>query len=227
VAVQLETPSHLARFAAISRRTVHRLRVELPSPWGRLVGRIAHAPALLRSDGTRRTFREEAAIERLVEGELPLEGQGAGCSERVVEIPWVLRRLPRPVGKLLDVGTAFAPVAYQRELARLPAVEIHGVDLVEFDVRGVVAHRADVRSLPFPDGAFDRVVCISTLEHIGLDNQRYFAPDGSPLDEMGDVTALRELGRVTAAEGRVLVTVPGGGRATGTGSTAPRRGAMS
>jgi len=140
----------------------------------------------------------------------PLSGQGANCTERVVEIPWVLRHLPPRVGRLLDIGTAFAPVAYQRELVRLAADERHGVDLADFALRGVVAHRADVRALPFADGVFDRVVCISTLEHIGLDNERYFAPDGRPLDEQGDLTALRELGRVTAPGGRVLVTVPAG-----------------
>jgi SAM-dependent methyltransferase len=193
------------------RTAFRRLRVSLPQPWSRLLGQTAYAPALLRSPSTRRTFREEAAIERLLTDDLPLTGQGAGFCERVVEIPWVLRRLPRPLGRLLDVGTAFAPVVYHRQLVRVPADERHGVDLAPFSLPGVVAHRADVRALPFADGTFDRVVCISALEHIGLDNERYVGRDGSPRDESGDVTALREMGRVTAPGGRVLVTVPGGG----------------
>ena len=192
------------------RHAFRRLRLDLPQPWSRLLGQAAYAPALLRSAETRRTFREEAAIERLLRDQLPLDGQGAGFCERVVEVPWVLRRLPRPVGRLLDVGTAFAPTVYHRQLVRLPAGERHGVDLVPFRINGVVAHTADVRALPFPDASFDRVVCISALEHIGLDNERYVGRDGTPRDEAGDVTALRELGRVTGPGGRILVTVPGG-----------------
>lgn len=195
---------------AFARATFRRARVELPQPWSRRVGQAAYLPALLRSEGTRRSFREEEAIERLIADELPLTGQGAGFCERVVEIPWVLRQLPRPVDRLLDVGTAFAPTVYHRQLVRLPARERHGVDLAPFSLPGVVAHQADARALPFPDASFDRVVCISALEHMGLDNERYLGPNGSARDESGDVTALRELGRVAGPAGRVLVTVPGG-----------------
>ena len=60
----------------------------------------------------------------------------------------------------------------------------------------MVAHQADARALPFADGSFDRVICISALEHMGLDNERYLGADNSARDESGDVTALRELGRV-------------------------------
>jgi SAM-dependent methyltransferase len=192
------------------RDAFRRLRVSLPQPWSRLLGEVAYAPVLLRSRDTRRTFREEAAIERLIAGDMALTDQGAGFCERVVEVPWVLRRLPRPAGRVLDVGTAFAPTVYHRQLVRLPAAERHGVDLVPFRLPGVVSHRADARELPFPDGSFDRVICISALEHMGLDNERYLGPDGSPRDESGDVTALREMGRVAGPDGRVLVTVPGG-----------------
>ena len=195
------------------RNAFRRLRLSLPQPWSRLLGQTAYAPALVRSD-TRRTFREEAAIERLVATGAPLAGQGAGFCERVVEVPWVLRHLPRPAGRVLDVGTAFAPTVYHRQLVRLPAAERHGVDLVTFELPNVVSHRADVRDLPFADGSFDHVICISALEHMGLDNERYVGRDGSARDESGDVTALRELGRVAGRDGRVLVTVPGGATRT-------------
>jgi SAM-dependent methyltransferase len=193
-----------------ARQAFRHLRVSLPQPWSRLLGQAAYAPAMLRSSETRRGFREEAAIERLLASGAPLTEQGAGFCERVVEVPWVMRRLPRPAGRVLDVGTAFAPPVYHRQLVRLPASERHGVDLVPFALPGVVSHRADARELPFADGSFDRVICISALEHMGLDNERYLGPDGSPRDESGDTTALREMGRVAGADGRVLVTVPGG-----------------
>jgi hypothetical protein len=43
-----------------------------------------------------------------------------------------------------------------------------------------------------------------------MDNEIYFDSSGQPVDEQGDLTALREMGRVTRLGGRVLVTVPGG-----------------
>jgi SAM-dependent methyltransferase len=81
---------------------------------------------------------------------------------------------------------------------------------VPFDLPGVSSTVADLRELPFADAQFDATLCISTLEHIGMDNQVYFDSSGQRVDEQGDLTALRELGRVTKPGGRVLVTVPGG-----------------
>jgi SAM-dependent methyltransferase len=125
----------------------------------------------------------------------------------VVEIPWVAQRIPEVAPRVLDTGTAYAPLVHHRLLYRLPA-EVTGADLTPFDLPGVRSTVADLRELPFEDGWFDATLCISTLEHIGMDNRVYSADDSS--DEQGDLTALRELGRVTKSGGRVLITVPGG-----------------
>jgi hypothetical protein len=148
-------------------------------------------------------FTEEPLIERLALGREPLEGIGVGLSERVVEIPWVLRRLPEDQrNRILDIGTAFSPMVYKWLLARQPhAVEL--ADLNEAYIPGLRSHVADVRSLPFPEDSFDVAMCISTLEHVGMDNTNYGVGKGG----VGDVDALRELGRVAR---RVLVTVPAG-----------------
>ena len=53
---------------------------------------------------------------------------------------------------------------------------------------------ADLRKLPFPDGAFDLVLCSHVLEHI-----------------REDVAAMRELARVAAPSGLVVVAVPNEG----------------
>lgn len=50
---------------------------------------------------------------------------------------------------------------------------------------------AALASLPFEDGAFDLITCLDVLEHVD-----------------DDLAALRELRRVTARDGRLLVTVP-------------------
>jgi hypothetical protein len=169
-----------------------------------MIGQLAYLPKLASGhDETRREFNEEPIIERLAVGRQPLEGVGVGLSERVVEIPWVMRNLAGSTGRrVLDIGTAFSPGVYKRLLVRQPhTVEV--ADLAELDLPGLSSHVADVRCLPFATDSFDVAICVSTLEHVGMDNAQYNVESGGG----DDVEALRELGRVAAS---VLVTVPGG-----------------
>ncbi len=191
--------------ARLAKQSFRRIRLRLPQPWSKRFGQLVYLPKLAAGhEPTRRTFTEEALIDRLAGSQEPLAGVGAGLSERVIEIPWVIRSLAPAAESLrvLDVGTAFAPDAYKWLLVRLPhTVEV--VDLADAAIPGVENHVADVRELPFAANSFDVATCISTLEHIGLDNDQYGIQSGGE----GDVQALRELGRVAR---RVLVTVPAG-----------------
>jgi SAM-dependent methyltransferase len=131
---------------------------------------------------------------------------GPRASERVVEVPWVLSRY-RGERRVLDVGYANAPAAYLTLLLGLGVEQLHCVDLAVRPMVGANAARADVRLLPYRDGAFSLVLCVSTLEHIGLDNTRY-----APFTERAaeDGVAMAEIGRVLAPGGRLMVTVPVG-----------------
>lgn len=131
-----------------------------------------------------------------------------GTDERVVEIPWVLSRL-RPSGRVLEVGYAFAETGYLGALLRA-GVELVGVDLAARDVTGLEAVQADVRELPLEDRAFDQVLLVSTLEHIGADNAVYGLEGGPSPDPDARLEALRELRRVLRRDGSLLVTVPVG-----------------
>ena len=124
--------------------------------------------------------------------------------ERVVEVPWVLSRL-RSAGRVLEIGYAFAETAYLGALLR-SGVELVGADLSTRDLNGLETVEADVRELPFPSNSFDQVLLVSTLEHIGADNERY-GLEGAP-DESARFDGLRELRSVLRGDGSLLVTVP-------------------
>jgi SAM-dependent methyltransferase len=131
----------------------------------------------------------------------------ASSDERAVEIPWCLTRYDGE-RRVLDVGYAFAEAAYVAGLLALGAEELVGVDLAEADVPGLRSVVADVRTLPFDDDSFDFALCISTLEHVGRDNEVYDVD--APREDSGDEAALRELRRVLDKNGRLLVSVPTG-----------------
>jgi SAM-dependent methyltransferase len=126
--------------------------------------------------------------------------------ERVVEIPWVLSRL-HP-GAVLEVGFAFAEAAYVAALLRAAPERLVGVDLATRDVDGLESVEADVRALPFEDRRFDQVLLVSTLEHVGADNELYGLEAESETDPLARLVALDELRRVLRRDGRLLVTVP-------------------
>jgi SAM-dependent methyltransferase len=130
-----------------------------------------------------------------------------GTDERPIEIAWVLSRY-RGEARVLDVGSANAPPAYLAALGGLGAAGLVGVDLAPTELPGVRIVAADIRELPFPDDSFDVCFCISTLEHIGRDNSQYGLEAED--DARGHEAALRELARVLAPDGRVLLTVPCG-----------------
>jgi SAM-dependent methyltransferase len=128
---------------------------------------------------------------------------------RMIEIPWVLARYGGEQ-RVLDAGYAFAEAPYLTALVRLGASELVGVDLAEREVPGLRSVVGDLRALPFRDGSFDLVLCVSTLEHVGADTSVY-GYEGGP-DDQGMARALLELRRVLTSHGRLLITVPLGER---------------
>jgi SAM-dependent methyltransferase len=176
------------------------------------LSRAAFLHELVTSDEFERVLAldDAAAFAAWARGanERPRGLQGpAECDERVVEIPWTLSRY-RGEPRVLDVGYAHAEPAYLAALTAAVPGEVTGVDLAQADVPGLRGLVADLRSLPFADGSFDVAFCISTLEHVGLDNTRYGS--SGERDEAGMEEALRELRRVLGRRGRLLLTVPCG-----------------
>lgn len=139
---------------------------------------------------------------------------GLHIDERILEIPLGLEvsQLDRP-GKVLDAGSALN-LPFLRDFIGTP--EAHLVHLTQSsdseyyktDGPKISYVYADLRDLDYKNGAFDRIVCLSTLEHVGMDNERYGgATETAPKTAM---LAFREMLRVLAPGGSLVITVPYG-----------------
>lgn len=111
-------------------------------------------------------------------------------------VNWFLERIPGCVSgrSVLDVGTR---TGYTLDMFSEQGCRVEGVELIEETAKFAreQLHRhvehGDARRLNYPDGTWDLVSCIHTLEHI-------------PQPEV----AMRELVRVLKPDGWLLVVVP-------------------
>ena len=137
---------------------------------------------------------------------------GVGYDERVVEFPWVLTR--DLSGSLLDAGST---LNHPHTLVRVrPRVDtLHVVTLAPeeeaYPFLDVSYLFADLRRLPLRDETYDRVVSMSTLEHVGMDNSYYGAGGERSQDPDAELAAaMRELRRVLKPGGTLFLSVPYG-----------------
>jgi SAM-dependent methyltransferase len=123
-----------------------------------------------------------------------------GISERSVEVPWVCQRIGG-ARRVLDVGCSTSD--YLPDLS--PGRRVYGLDPdAPQPIQNVGVVRGTIVAPPFPPGGFDLILCVSTVEHIGLPiyGQHEFA--------RGDMLAMRHVRRLLAPGGRLLLTVPFG-----------------
>ena len=146
-------------------------------------------------------------------------GHGAaGIDERAVEYAWLfdrMRELKAAGGPVLDAGSVlnYRPVLEAWRRANLPPVSI--VTLAyeghAFPTTSTAYEFADLRRLPYRDEWFATAICLSTIEHVGLDNRIYGAQAESPSDPTREaVRALQEIQRVVRRGGTLLLSVPFG-----------------
>jgi hypothetical protein len=116
---------------------------------------------------------------------------------------------------VLDAGSVlnYRPVIGAWRNARFPPVSI--VTLAyeghAYPSTTTAYEFADLRQLPYRDEWFSTVMCLSTIEHVGLDNRIYGAAAEGPSNPTREaLRALRELQRVLRRGGTLLLSVPFG-----------------
>lgn len=165
-----------------------------------------------------RAYKEEEVRRVLLRGEfrpdqLP-RGYGVDLDERIIEYPWLLTSLPEGPGAVLDAGSALNFRSWL-DHPRLASKKIYICTLAperhSYWELGVSYTFQDLRQTCFRDTFFDYVVCLSTLEHVGLDNGRFYT--GQPtLERRAEsyVDAVREMARILRPGGTLYLTMPFG-----------------
>ncbi len=120
----------------------------------------------------------------------------------VYHLAWAARCVKKINPKLhVDIGSRlFFPTI----LSAFVPTDFYDYRPADIVLSGMGSYQGDLTKLPFKDNELASVSCLHTLEHIGLG--RY----GDPIDANGDLTAMKELARVTAPGGSLLVAVPMG-----------------
>jgi SAM-dependent methyltransferase len=186
------------------------------SPFYLLTGRRPWVPGYY----TRKKSLIQSAIDHnAVQADRPIpDAFGISIDERVVEYPWLFDRLIRigcPLGRVLDAGST---LNHDFILNRDP---LRGADMTLMTLapekrcywyKGYSYVFGDFRKTNFKDGAFDIIISISTLEHVGLDNTLLYTddPGKAEANKNGFVDAVREFRRILSPGGRCLITVPYG-----------------
>lgn len=112
----------------------------------------------------------------------------AYTTERVMEIPIVSRYTRAHAGhSILEVGNVlnhYVPFAHEVVDKYECGKDVHNVDIIDF----------------YPSKQYDLVVCISTLEHIGFDEE----------DRSNSKTlcALERMQQLTSPGGQLVITIP-------------------
>ncbi len=172
-------------------------------PWSRGydTAKFEFIMSVLNDEGSMGKFRNNEA--------LPVNF-GYGLDERVCEYPWALARLSDQKTKVLDAGSVFnfEEILDHPKLARKElTIFTLAPESQAFWDKGISYHYGDLRQLPFKDGCFDEICCISTLGHVGMDNRLYKKDEIHHKISLEADRATKELLRVLRPKGTLLISV--------------------
>ena len=132
--------------------------------------------------------------------------KSVNVNERIIEIPFAIQAvagLPKGI-KILDLGCTESPLPLQ--LSGL-GYQVTGFDFREYPYQhpNLTFVQGDMTQLPFENETFHGVMCISTLEHVGIG----FYSDPRQVAQ-ADKKAMAEIIRVLKPGGIFVLTAPYG-----------------
>ncbi len=181
-------------------------------PWSR--GYVASRTHLIK---------KELALNSFNLQQLP-NHYGHGFDERVIEYPWVFSRLSKQKAQLLDAGSVLN-FDYILDQSNLKEKKITISTLAPerncYWFKNISYVFEDFRQSCFKENHFDEIICLSTLEHVGLDNDVYTAGAESGIrgEALGEsltqksgsfLQAISELKRILKPGGKIYLSMPYG-----------------
>lgn len=140
----------------------------------------------------------------------PGDVEVVSANERIAEVPYVFRALaPLPRGsRILDVGATESTLAFSLASLgyRTTALDLRAYPLSHPQLEVVVGRIEEWDSEP---GSFDAIVCLSTIEHVGL------GAYGAEVGASADSAAMKRMQELVVPQGLLVLTAPVGRAATG------------
>jgi SAM-dependent methyltransferase len=199
------------------RYDYHRFYAQIFRFWGSAV----RVPLLWRKGYSfiktryiRRALSDPAILPAFRSGSLLPQGYGVGIDERCIEYPWFCAKVSPDAVEYLDAGATLnnslvlgLPCLKRKHLTILTLAP----EPVCYWTLGISYQFSDLRNLPFKHHWFDEIACLSTLEHVGMDNSMYSKARRHQEKKIKDFElALLELKRVLKPGGQLMFSVPYG-----------------
>lgn len=130
-----------------------------------------------------------------------LEPRQTHVNERIVEIPFILQRLPKS-GHILEVGCSNSALALQLACMgyQVTAIDVRSYPFNHPNLR---FYQEDISSIALQEKSYNCAILISTIEHVGL---------GHYGDEkcLSDRKFLETVARHVKPNGSIFITIPFG-----------------
>jgi len=198
-----------ARKAAAEQAAIRQYLHEGRRPW-------APGYLLFRDRFIAQCLADPELLETFRSGKPLPAGHGPHLDERAVEFPWVLAQLAGCGNRVLDAGSTLNHAFLLDHLIlKARNLVIYTLSPEQVISRASISYvYGDLRSTILRDGCIDAVACVSTLEHVGMDNTLLYTADAAfnecSLTDYRQVVA--EFRRVLRPGGVALITVPFGRR---------------
>jgi hypothetical protein len=173
-------------------------------------------PQVLKDWYTYRKINREIVDDRFttnIKDIFPVGGENTAYTSfdrhYVYHTAWATRvvkeiKIESPSGKAFRHTDISSSLYFSALLSTFIPVDFYDYRPADLRLDGLTTSSADLMALPFEDKSVESISCLHTIEHIGLG--RY----GDVIDPQGDIKAIKELMRVVALHGSLIIALPVG-----------------